>query len=53
MTIQVKKKISKKKATEIITSLPDKIKPVDLSKYVGKLKWQGDPLALQKQWRDE
>ncbi|WP_158559404.1 hypothetical protein [Deminuibacter soli] len=54
MTIQVKKKVTKKKATEIIASLPDKLKPVDLSKYAGKIKWTGgDPLTLQKQWRDE
>jgi hypothetical protein len=54
MMIQVAKKVSKKKATEIISSLPDKIRPVDLSRYAGKVKWKGgDPLTLQKQWRDE
>jgi len=53
MTVEVKKKIDKKKAERILLSFPEKIKPIDLSKYAGKLQWKGDPLKLQKQWRDE
>ncbi len=53
MTVEVKKKVDKKRSEQILSSLPDKIKPIDLSKFAGKLKWKGDPLKIQKEWRDE
>ncbi len=53
MTVEVKKKVDKKKSEQILSSLPDKIKPIDLSQFAGKLKWKGNPLKIQKQWRDE
>ena len=31
----------------------EKVKPIDLSKFAGKLEWKGDPLKVQKQMRNE
>jgi hypothetical protein len=53
MTVEVKNEVDKKKSEQILSSFPDKIKPIDLKKYAGKLEWTGDPLKLQKEWRDE
>ena len=53
MTVTIKKKLDVKKSEKVLQSLPNNIKPIDLSKYAGKLKWKGDPLKLQKEWRDE
>jgi hypothetical protein len=54
MTIRVKKKLDRKKSAAIISSLPEKIKPVNLTRYTAKWKWKNeDPLRLQKAWRDE
>ena len=53
MKVEVKKKVGKKESQQILSTFPDKIKPIDLSKYAGKLQWEGDPLKLQKGWRDE
>jgi hypothetical protein len=53
MTVEIKKKVDNKKSEQILASFPAKIKPIDLSKYAGKLQWKGDPLKLQKEWRDE
>lgn len=53
MTVEVKKKLDKKNSEQILSSLPGRIKPIDLKKYAGKLQWKGDPLKLQKEWRDE
>ena len=53
MKVEVKKKLNKKKSEQVLSSNYDKIKPIDLSKYVGKLQFKGDPLKLQKEWRDE
>lgn len=51
--MEIKKKLNKKKSEQILLSIPDKLKPIDLSKYIGKLQFKGDPLKLQKEWRDE
>ncbi|MBA4139219.1 MAG: hypothetical protein H0X70_01745 [Segetibacter sp.] len=53
MTVVVDKKLNKEKSEEVILSLPNNIKPIDLSKFTGKLKWKGNPLKLQQKWRDE
>ena len=53
MKVEVKKKVGKKESQQILSTFPAKIKPIDLSKYAGKLQWEGDPLKLQKGWRDE
>jgi hypothetical protein len=53
MTVVVNKELNKEKSEEVILSLPNNIKPIDLSKFAGKLKWKGDPLKLQQKWRDE
>jgi hypothetical protein len=53
MTVIVKKKLTKKEKEEILNSGPQRFKPINISKYKGKFKWEGDPLKLQKEWRDE
>jgi hypothetical protein len=52
MKVEVNKKLNKEKYEELILSLPKNIKPIDLSKFAGKLKWKGDPLKLQQKWRN-
>ncbi len=53
MTVVAKKKLSKKEKAKIFDSALEKIRPIDVVKYKGKFKWNGDPLKLQKEWRDE
>jgi hypothetical protein len=53
MKVVVDKKLTKQKSEEIIFSLPNNIKPIDLSKFAGKLQWKGNPLKLQQKWRNE
>jgi hypothetical protein len=53
MTVVVKKKLTKKEKDEILNAAPERVKPINVAKYKGKFKWKGDPLKLQKQWRDE
>lgn len=53
MTITVKKKLTKKEKEDILNSAPERVKPIDVAKYKGKFKWKGDPLKLQKSWRNE
>ena len=53
MKVIVKKKLTKKEREEILGSTPERIKPIDVSKYKGKFKWKGDPLKIQKEWRNE
>ncbi len=47
------KKKEKNNPVGRIASLSDKVKPIDLSQFAGKLTWKGDPLKLQKKWRNE
>jgi hypothetical protein len=53
MTVTVKKKLTKKEKEKIFNSAQARVKPIDVSRYKGKFKWEGDPLKLQKEWRDE
>jgi len=53
MGLAAKKKEKNKSLERKTTFLTDKIKPIDLSKYVGKLEWKGYPLKVQKQMRNE
>ena len=53
MTIVVKRKLTKKEKEKIINSATQRVKPIDVSKYKGKFKWDGNPLKMQKKWRDE
>ena len=53
MTVTVKKKLTKKEKDKLFNSKKDRIKPLNVAKYKGKFKWNGDALKLQKEWRDE
>lgn len=52
MTIILKKG---KKISELLPSNTDSraLKKLDAKKFVGKIKFEGDPLLIQKQMRDE
>jgi len=53
MTVVVKKKLTKKEKEKLLNSKKDRIKPINVAKYKGKFNWEGDPLKLQKEWRNE
>ena len=53
MGLAATKKGKKKSIGRKTDFLSDKVKPIDLSKFVGKLEWKGDPLKVQKQLRNE
>ncbi len=53
--METKKKIlsrTKKEQKVKIIKLPS-VKLMDAKKFAGKLQWKGDPLKLQREWRDE
>jgi hypothetical protein len=53
MGVTVKKRLTKEEKDKILNAGPERIKPIKVSKYKGKFKWKGDPLKIQKEWRDE
>jgi len=53
MTVQINKETTKKEKEKLLKNAAGKEKIFDAKKFLGKLKWKGDPLALQKEWRDE
>ena len=53
MTVTVKKKLTKKEKEKIFNSVQERVKPIDISRYKGRFQWNGDPLKLQKEWRNE
>lgn len=53
MSLRLKNIKNKAKAREQIEKLLVKVKPIDLSKFAGKLMFEGDPIKLQREWRDE
>lgn len=53
MTIVVNKKLTNKEKERLLKKVVSKPKLFDAKKFSGKLKWNGDPLLLQKEWRNE
>lgn len=56
MTIEIKKPITKaklEKAHQAIQAKKTKKKGFNPDQFIGKIKWDGDGLAIQKQMRDE
>ena len=53
MTVQINKKLSKKKIAELVNKAQAAPKVLDASKYFGKGKTKGDPLQKQQELRDE
>ena len=57
MVVVIKRGMSKQRIQmqlrKLRTQRAKASKPVDVYKYVGVLKLQEDPVALQRKWRDE
>ncbi len=53
METVIKSKPTKKELDKIFAQAKAKKNGVDISKYVGKVKAKGNPLAIQKKLRDE
>jgi hypothetical protein len=53
MTVVAKKNATKKEKKALLLEAAKKMKPLDTSKYAGTLKWKGDPVKMQRKWRDE
>lgn len=57
MVIVIKRGMSRQRIKELMGRLRNaprkRRKPVDVYKYVGVLKVEEDPVALQRKWRDE
>ncbi|HEY6975649.1 MAG TPA: hypothetical protein VH396_05130 [Chitinophagaceae bacterium] len=60
MTITITKEMSGKEIDELLKKLPgsnfpDELnkKPIDMSKYFGKIKWNGDIIETQRRMRDD
>lgn len=53
--------MTKEEIDELLKQLPpspvlpemENKKPIDISKYAGKLKWDGDPIETQRRMRDD
>jgi hypothetical protein len=61
MKLTIKKGMTKEEIDELLKQLPpsppvqgmeDK-KPIDMTKYFGKLKWKGDVIETQRRMRDD
>lgn len=52
MKVEVKKS-TKKSEVEAALKQMKKAKPFNAKKYFAKFEWPGDPLALQREWRNE
>jgi DNA-directed RNA polymerase subunit H (RpoH/RPB5) len=60
MVLTIKKGMTKEEIDELLKQLPlspmlpdiDK-KPIDVDKYSGKLKWEGDVIEIQRRMRDD
>jgi hypothetical protein len=48
MTVEINKKTTGKEKDKLLKNVAGKEKIFDAKKFLGKLKWKGDPLALQK-----
>lgn len=53
MTVEINKKTSKKEKDKLLKNAVKKQKLFNPKKFSGKLEWDGDPLTLQQQWRNE
>ena len=53
MTVEINKKTSQKEKGKLLRNVAKKQKLFNAKKFLGKLEWKGDPLALQKEWRNE
>ena len=53
MVTTIKKGTPKSKIQKLLKQSISKKRRVDLNKYLGVIKLKKDPLALQKEWRDE
>lgn len=60
MVLTIKKGMTKKEIDELLNQLPPSNfpsnggkKPIDITKYFGKLKWKGDVLETQRRMRDD
>lgn len=53
MTVVIDKNTSPEKIKKLLEKVSPKLKTVNTTKYLGKIKWKGDPLKIQRQLRDE
>ncbi len=53
MTVIAKKNSTVKEKKTLLLETAKKIKPLDVSKYSGTVKWKGNPVKLQRKWRNE
>ena len=53
MTIGITKGLTRKEIDILLKKLKPKKKLLNAKKYFGKFNWIGDPLELQRQWRNE
>ncbi|MCY7421336.1 MAG: hypothetical protein LH478_06280 [Chitinophagaceae bacterium] len=53
MTIVITKDMTRKEIDILLKKLKPKQKLFNAKKYFGKFKWIGDPLEIQREWRDE
>jgi hypothetical protein len=53
MTVTINKNTTKGQRKKLLKKISPKPKTLDIDKFSGKLEWKGDPLSLQKEWRDE
>jgi hypothetical protein len=53
MIIEIKMPITKQKLMKAERLLNKKIKGFDAKKYAGKIKWNADPVDIQRTMRDE
>ena len=52
MTI-ITKKTSQKSISRMLKNIKPKRKGLDMKKFAGKLSWKGDPVAVQREMRDD
>ena len=53
MTVTIDKNTTRRQRKQLLKKVSPKPKTLNVTKLAGKLKWKGDPLSLQKAWRDE
>ncbi len=53
MIVEIKKPITKAKLKKAEQLLKKKSKGFDPEKYAGKIKWEGDPVSIQREMRNE
>jgi hypothetical protein len=53
MTVVAKKNSTVKEKKKLLIEAAKKMKPFDASAFKSKFEWKGDPLKMQRKWRDE